>query len=54
MFSDGNTQRLYPNGDLMIQFTNGQREFHTKDYKVGVAAPRITEPESYISIVYIS
>ena len=34
------------------QFTNGQKEVHTKDYKVGVVGPSITEPKSYISKVY--
>ena len=34
MFPDGTVQRLLANGDMVIEYTNGQRECHTADYKV--------------------
>ena len=34
VFPDGTVQRLLANGDMVIEYTNGQRECHTADYKV--------------------
>jgi len=33
-FEDGTVQKIQPNGDHIIEFPNGQKEIHTKDFKV--------------------
>ena len=33
-FEDGTVQKVQPNGDHTIEFPNGQKEIHTKDFKV--------------------
>jgi len=33
-FEDGTVQKIQPNGDRTIEFTNGQKEVHTKEFKV--------------------
>ena len=35
VFADGTVLRLDKNGDKTMEFPNGQREIHTKQYKVG-------------------
>lgn len=35
VFPNGSVQKILPNGDCTIQLANGQKEFHTKEYKVG-------------------
>ena len=35
VFPDSTVQKLHPNGDRTIVFANGQKEFHTKEFKVG-------------------
>ncbi len=34
MFPDGTVQKLLPSGDRSIEFPTGQREIHTRDFKV--------------------
>ena len=34
VFADGTVQKLLVNGNRVIEYTNGQKETHTKDYKV--------------------
>ena len=36
VFADGTVQKLQANGNRVIEYTNGQKETHTKDYKVCV------------------
>ena len=38
VFADGTVQKLLVNGNRVIEYTNGQRETHTKDYKVYVCS----------------
>ena len=33
-FEDGTIQKVQPNGDHTIEFPNGQKEIHTKKFKV--------------------
>lgn len=33
-FEDGTIQKVQPNGDHTIEFPNGQKEIHTKEFKV--------------------
>ena len=35
VFSDGTIQKVNKDGERTIEFPNGQREMHTKYYKVG-------------------
>ena len=35
VFPNGSVQKILPNGNCIIQLANGQKEFHTKEYKVG-------------------
>lgn len=39
MFSDGTIQKVSVEGERTIEFPNGQRETHTKYYKVSTAGP---------------
>lgn len=34
VFADGTVQQVQPNGNRTIDFPDGQREIHTKQYKV--------------------
>lgn len=34
VFADGTVQRLMADGNRVIEYGNGQKETHTKDYKV--------------------
>lgn len=36
VFADGTVQRLLTDGNRVIQYANGQKETHTKEYKVDV------------------
>ena len=35
VFADGTVQRLLVDGSRVIHYPNGQRETHTKEFKVG-------------------
>lgn len=39
MFADGTVQRLLADGNRIIEYGNGQKETHTKEYKVCSVPP---------------
>ncbi|XP_065891295.1 centromere protein J-like isoform X2 [Dysidea avara] len=45
-FEDGTVQKTQPNGDRTIEFTNGQKEIHTKEFK------RREYPDGTVKTVY--
>lgn len=39
VFPDSTVQKLMPNGNRTIEFPNGQKEVHTKEFKVKAPQP---------------